>query len=97
MQLAKVVGNLVSTHKHKKLIGYKFMFVQPLDEELQPFGDELVAVDAVGAGVGDIVVLMTEGGSSRLIANAPEFAPIEVTIGGIVDSLKTKSGYKKFK
>ena len=94
MQLAKVVGNLVSTHKSPKLIGKKLLFVQPIDEKFVPFGNEVLAVDGVGAGVGDIVVIISEGGSARLIVKEEsKYSPIEVVIGGIVDSVKTKEKY----
>jgi len=45
MQLARVIGTLVSTHKNELLIGKKLLFVQPIDELLVPFGDEILAVD----------------------------------------------------
>ncbi len=98
MQLAKVVGNLVSTHKNPLLKGKKLLFVQPLDDSLVPFGDEMLAVDGVGAGIGDIVVILNEGGACRMITNAKSpYSPIELCIAGIVDSIKTESGYKTFK
>ncbi len=97
MQLAKVVGNLVSTHKNKAIIGKKLLFVQPIDEHLVPFGDEVLAVDAVGAGIGDIVIILSEGGSARQITNATSpYSPIEVVIAGIVDSIQTNDDYKTF-
>ena len=95
MQLAKVVGNLVSTHKNEKLIGKKLLFVQPIDEKLVPFGNEMLAVDGVGAGIGDTVLILNEGGSARMITNATSpYSPIELCIAGIVDSVKTKDEYK---
>ncbi|KFZ26751.1 MAG: Polyhedral organelle shell protein [Candidatus Izimaplasma bacterium HR2] len=98
MQLAKVVGNLVSTHKNEKLRGKKLLFVQPLDEELVPFGNELLAVDGVGAGIGDTVVILNEGGSARMITNATSpYSPIELCIAGIVDSVQTENDYKIIK
>ena len=98
MQLAKVVGNLVSTHKNELVKGMKFMFVQPIDESLEPFGDEMIAIDGVGAGVGDTVILIGEGKSARTVTNATsDYAPIDLCIAGIVDSIKTKNDYKIFK
>ena len=97
MQLARVVGNMVSTHKNELVKGKKFLFVQPLDENLVPFGTEMLAVDGVGAGIGDLVVTLYEGGSARMITNAEsDIAPIEVCIAGIVDSIKTKDNYRTF-
>jgi len=98
MQLAKVVGNLVSTHKNETIRGKKLLFVQPLDEKLVPFGDELLAVDGVGAGIGDTVLIMNEGGSARMVTNVESpYAPIELCIAGIVDSIKTLNDYKTIK
>lgn len=98
MQLAKVVGNLVSTHKNPMLNGKKLLFVQPVDEKLVPFGNEMLAVDGVGAGIGDIVLILNEGGSARMITKAESpYSPIEVCIAGIVDSIKTEDSYKIMK
>lgn len=95
MQLAKVIGNLVSTHKNPTIVGQKLLFVQPVDENLVPFGNESLAVDGVGAGIGDIVLILGEGGSARLITGVESpIAPIELCIAGIVDSIITEDGYK---
>ncbi len=97
MQLAKVVGNLVSTHKNEMIKGKKLLFVQPIDEALVPFGEEVLAVDGVGAGIGDIVIILTEGNSARQVTHAESpYAPIEVCICGIVDSIQTDDDYQKF-
>ncbi|MFK5883093.1 MAG: EutN/CcmL family microcompartment protein [Candidatus Izemoplasma sp.] len=98
MQLAKVVGNLVSTHKNKTIKGKKLLLVQPIDEQLVPFGNEMLAVDGVGAGIGDTVLILAEGGSARMITNVESpIAPIELCIAGIVDSIQTKNEYKIIK
>ncbi len=98
MQLGKVVGNLVSTHKNETIKGKKLLFVQPLDPELEPYGDEILAIDVIGAGIGDIVVVMTEGKSARTVSKADsKIAPIDAAIAGIVDSIKTEKGYKRIK
>ncbi len=98
MQLAKVVGNLVSTHKNKLVKGKKILFVQPIDEFLKPFGDEKIAIDGVGAGVGDTVIIIAEGKSARTVTNATsDYAPIDLCIAGIVDSIKTENDYKILK
>ena len=95
MQFAKVVGNLVSTHKNELLKGKKLLLVQPIDEKLVPFGDEMIAVDGVGAGIGDTVLILSEGGSARMITNATnKYSPIELCVAGIVDSIQTKDDYK---
>lgn len=98
MYIAKVKGTLVSTHKNEKIVGKKILICQPLDEELVPFGDEILALDVVGAGVGDTVVVMTEGKSARTVAKTDhKYAPVDAAIAGIVDSVKTQKGYKKIR
>lgn len=98
MQLAKVVGNLVSTVKNEDIRGKKLLFVQPIDENLKPFGDELLAVDGVGAGIGDTVLILNEGGSARMITNATnKYSPIELCVAGIVDSIQTDKKYTVIK
>jgi microcompartment protein CcmK/EutM len=99
MILGKVTGNLVSTHKHEVLKGLKFLFVQQLDENLNPVGEEVLAVDGVGAGIGDVVILISEGGSARqiLFDDKLDYSPVEIVVAGIVDSIKTKDDYKFIK
>ena len=92
MIFAKVVGNVVATQKNENLVGYKLMLIQPLDTKGKPAGDELLAVDGVGAGVGDIVIAIAEGGSARAVARAKPLAPIDLVIAGIVDVMETEDG-----
>jgi len=93
MIFAKVVGNVVATHKNENLIGYKLMLILPLDTKGNPAGSELVAVDGVGAGVGDIIVAIAEGGSARTVARAKNpLTPIDLVIAGIVDVMETEDG-----
>ena len=82
MILAKVCGSIVSTSKNEKLVGYKFMIVKPIenDKEIDRY---FIAVDGVGAGVGE-KVLVALGSAARLGVQNPE-APIDATIVGIVD------------
>ena len=82
MILAQVVGSVVSTCKNEKLAGYKFMIAQPIEND--KLKDKFfVAVDGVGAGIGEKVLIAT-GSAARLgIQNAE--APVDATIVGIVD------------
>jgi len=88
MYLARVVGNAVSSHKEPNLRGFKLLVVQPLADA----GTEksLIAVDAVGAGVGEIVVVLQEGGSARQAIGSSE-APVNDAIVGIVDEHHERS------
>ena len=82
MILAQVVGSVVSTCKNEKLAGYKFMIVQPIEND--KLKDKFfVAVDGVGAGIGEKVLIAT-GSAARLGIQNPE-APVDATIVGIVD------------
>lgn len=85
MLLGKVVGTVVATRKDEKLIGSKLMITQPLDMDLKPIGEPLIAVDTVGAGIGEIVIYAS-GTASRNAARKPD-APIDAAIIGIVDNI----------
>ncbi|MEN9799178.1 MAG: hypothetical protein RL653_2874 [Pseudomonadota bacterium] len=86
MLLGKVVGTVVSTNKEKELEGLKFLLVRGLDPENRPTGALVVAVDAVGAGVGE-VVLYASGSSARQTA-ATKDRPVDATIMAIVDQVE---------
>jgi len=93
MILAVVVGNVVATQKNKDFTGKKLLLIQPVDPEGNPAGAELLAVDGVGAGLGDLVVAIAEGGSARQVAKSKNpLAPIDLVIAGIVDRADTESG-----
>lgn len=89
MFLAKVIGNVVATQKHAKFQGMKLMLIQPYiakERTLIPSGSSVVAVDSVGAGVGECV-LFTQGSSARLTPATKE-APVDAVIVGIVDTVE---------
>jgi ethanolamine utilization protein EutN len=84
MQLARVVGNVVATIKNESLSGRKIMVVQNLDENLQPIGQPLVALDAIGCGVGELVFWCR--GKEASFPFKRDATPTDCTIVGIVDS-----------
>lgn len=86
MIVAKVIGTVVSTRKEEDLKGFKLLIVQPLTLRGEPKGDSLVAVDTVGAGIGEIVVVAL-GSPARLAVDNPE-APVDASVVGIVDSME---------
>jgi len=91
MFIAKVIGNVVATQKHPKFSGMKLMLIQPhivKDNRLVPSGSTVVAVDSVGAGLGECV-LFTQGSSARLTP-ATKDAPVDAVICGIVDSVEVE-------
>jgi len=83
MQIAKVVGHVVSTQKDAKLIGYKLLTVVPMIQN-GVFGDAVsVAVDVVGAGTGEVVLIAT-GSAARCALDKQ--APVDLAIVGILDT-----------
>ncbi|MBC7326921.1 EutN/CcmL family microcompartment protein [bacterium] len=85
MIIAKVIGMVVSTRKEEDLKGFKLLVVQPLTPEGKQRGDPFVAVDTVGAGIGEMVVVAL-GSPARLAVDNPE-APVDASIVGIIDSI----------
>jgi microcompartment protein CcmK/EutM len=86
MILGKVIGNVVSTIKLPIYQGYKILIVQPVNDKEEPQGESVLALDTVQAGVGDTVLVIDEGNSSRLIMNNST-APVRTMIVGIVDAI----------
>ena len=89
MFLAKVIGNVVATQKSPELEGMKLMLIQPYinrDKILVASGSSVVAVDSVGAGLGEFI-LFTQGSSARLTHNT-KGAPVDSVIVGIVDTVE---------
>lgn len=88
MQLARVIGSVVSTQKTASLVGKKLMIVEPVNSDgsaAQGFMQQEVAVDSVGAGEGEIV-LLARGASARWVFAEPNQA-IDLAIVGIIDTV----------
>lgn len=85
MRLGKVTGTVVATRKDEKLIGTKLMITQPLDLDLKPKGEPVIAVDTVGAGIGELVIFVS-GTASRIAARKLD-SPIDASIVGIIDEI----------
>jgi microcompartment protein CcmK/EutM len=86
MQLARVIGTVVATVKNESLRNRTLLVVQSLNKNLEPQGKPLVAVDAVGAGVGELVFWCR--GKEASFPFKREDTPTDCTIVGIVDSEK---------
>jgi microcompartment protein CcmK/EutM len=93
MQLGKVIGTLWATRKDPKLTGLKFLVVRHLDFDYSEKSGFSVAVDSVGAGVGE-VVLCASGSSARL-TRATEGKPVDTVIMAIVDKVELDGGAKQ--
>ena len=96
MQLARVIGSVVSTRKCDRLEGLKLLVAVPIDmDTMQEKGTPFVTVDSVGAGEGEIV--MWAGGSSSRQTDLTTGKPVDSTIVGIVDfvDIEGKRVYSK--
>ena len=89
MQIARVVGTVVSTQKHQKFEGAKLLLVQPLTLDGKPRGTAVLAIDSVGAGVGERVLLVIEGKAAG-DALGKKAAAVDAAIIGIVDTVDYK-------
>lgn len=86
MQLARVCGQVVSTKKAEKLMGFKILVVQPMSlETFQETGSPIVALDVVGAGEGEVVMIVS--GSSARQTPATDARPVDCSIVAIIDSV----------
>jgi ethanolamine utilization protein EutN len=86
VKVARVAGTVVSTIQSEILDGRKLLLCDLLDATGQPDGSYLIAVDVVGAGVGETVLLLDEGTSARQIVGLPA-GPLRSVVVGIVDEL----------
>ena len=86
MTIGRVIGTVVSTQKHQKFEGAKLLLVQPLDLNDQPKGVALLAVDGVGAGIYEKVLMVVEGRAAAEILGR-KGAPVDAAIVGIIDAV----------
>jgi ethanolamine utilization protein EutN len=91
MQIGMVVGTLVSTQKHRKLESAKLLLVQPITLDGKPKGVAVLAIDSVGAGVGEKVLLVIEGKAAQ-DALGRKGAPVDAAIIGIIDTVTYSDG-----
>ncbi len=90
MIIGKVIGNVWATRKEEALNGLKLMIVRRIDLCKNKDQDSFVAVDFVGAGIGEKVLVAT--GSSARMGSENSVAPIDASIVGIVDEVEVRSG-----
>ncbi len=87
MEIGKISGQVVSTIRAKEMPHNALLLVDILDKNGQPTGQTDVAIDVIGAGEGEIVVL-ARGSSARKVVN--DMAPVDLAIVGIVDQLSSR-------
>jgi microcompartment protein CcmK/EutM len=93
--LARVVATIVSTEKHVHYAGQKILVVQPVGPDGKPKGKSLVAVDGVQAGIGDLVLVVDEGGSARTVIGEESAVTIRTAVCGIVDRVDVEESRAK--
>jgi microcompartment protein CcmK/EutM len=86
MQIARVIGTVVATQKHPKFEGAKLLLVQPVSLDDTPRGTPLLAVDSVGAGVHEKVLIVLEGRAAGE-ALGRKGAPVDAAVIGIIDAV----------
>jgi len=91
MLIARVVGEVVATQKHASHEGLKLLLVQPLNLDGSNRGNAVVAMDAVDAGVGDKVLLSTEGFSAMTSVGRTN-SPIDMSVIGFIDHIDLAPG-----
>ncbi len=87
MIIARVIGEVVATQKHASHEGRKVLAVQPLTLEGQNRGDPVLALDWVDAGVGDQVLVVSEGWSAMTSVDRPT-SPIDMAVVAVIDSVE---------
>jgi ethanolamine utilization protein EutN len=86
MLIARVIGDVVATQKSASHEGRKILVVQPLDLDGSDRGEPVLALDAVDAGVGDRILLTTEGFAAMTAVGRPH-SPIDMAVIGVIDSV----------
>ena len=94
MKLAKVLGTVVATEKDAKLVGLRFLMLGLWGHDNKPAGGSVVAVDAVGAGVGEMVLFAS--GSSARQTERTDKKPVDAVVMAIVDNWEV-NGETKYK
>ncbi len=90
MILARITGSVVSTIHHPIINGRKLLLAERLDHAGEPAGGYLIAMDAIGAGKGETVLILDEGSGARQILDDAS-APVRSLVVGIVDEVEFES------
>ncbi len=90
MILGRITGSVVSTIHHSIVEGRKLLVAERLDQNGRPTGGYVIAVDAIGAGQGETVLILDEGNGARQILNDAD-APVRSIIVGIVDAVELET------
>ena len=88
MKLARVIGNVVASHKVPSYTGHKLLIVQPVDEKGNDVSESFLSMDTVDAGPGDLVLVEQEGNAARQLLGTKD-DPFHSVIVGVVDKVYT--------
>ena len=91
MLIGRVIGEVVATQKHSSHEGRKVLVVQPLNLDGTDRGDAVLALDAVDAGVGDRILLATDGWAASSATGRPQ-SPIDMAVIGFIDEIEVLPG-----
>lgn len=91
MLIGRIIGDVVATQKSASHVGRKILVVQPLNLDGSERGDAVLALDAVDAGIGDRVLVVTEGFSAMTAVERPN-SPIDMAVVGVIDSVDLIGG-----
>ena len=84
MVLARIEGNVVATRKHPSLEGWRLLICQPISEKGESEGSPQVAIDALGAGMHERVIISSDGSAARAAVRDPK-SPVRWMVVGLVD------------
>jgi microcompartment protein CcmK/EutM len=89
MKIGRVAGTVVSTMCSPVFENRKLLFVDLLDLDGKEIGQDVIAVDVVGAGAGETVLVLDEGNGARQVLEAPD-APVRAVVVGVIDEITLK-------
>ena len=89
--IARVVGDVVATHRLGELAGRKLLLVRRLSLEGEETGSEVIALDVIGVGVGERVLVVQEGGAARALSKGAR-VPAQAVVVGVVDRVDPMDG-----
>ena len=95
MTLGRVVASVVATEKHPDYVGKKLLVVRPVGPGGAPKGKSMLAVDGAQAGIGDLVLVVDEGGSARWVIGDETALTVRTAVCGIVDRVDIEDGGRK--
>ncbi len=90
MILGRITGSVVSTIHHPVVEGRKLLVAERLDPTGRPTGGYIIAIDAIGAGQGETVLILDEGNGARQILDDPD-APVRSIVVGVVDAVELET------